>query len=281
MRLVFFGTPLDAVVALRALRDAGHEIVLVVTQPDRRRGRGGRSEPSPVKAAAEELGLAVRTPERAGDITGEVAASGAEVGVVVAFGQLLPEALLRSVPLGFVNVHFSLLPRWRGAAPVERAILAGDAETGVCIMAVEKGLDTGAVFARVSTPIGDDETAGELRARLVALGTDLLVATLPKLVTITPTPQSGTVTSAPKLAVEEFALDFSRPPGELVRLVRAGNPRPGAWTTIDGRRLKVWRARADDHGAFELLEVQPEGRARMSGDAWSRGRRDAPVRFGS
>ena len=281
MRLVFFGTPLDAVVALRALRDAGHEIVLVVTQPDRRRGRGGRSEPSPVKTAAEELGLAVRTPERAGDITGEVAASGAEVGVVVAFGQLLPEALLRSVPLGFVNVHFSLLPRWRGAAPVERAILAGDAETGVCIMAVEKGLDTGAVFARVSTPIGDDETAGELRARLVALGTDLLVATLPKLVTITPTPQSGTVTSAPKLAVEEFALDFSRPPGELVRLVRAGNPRPGAWTTIDGRRLKVWRARADDHGAFELLEVQPEGRARMSGDAWSRGRRDAPVRFGS
>ena len=123
--------------------------------------------------------MPVRTPERAREVTDEVAASGAEVGVVVAFGQILPEPLFAAVPLGFVNVHFSLLPRWRGAAPVERAILAGDAETGVCIMQIEKGLDTGAVFARAATPIGDDETAGELRERLVALGTDLLVDTLP------------------------------------------------------------------------------------------------------
>ena len=286
MRLVYFGTPDDAVPALRALHDAGHEIALVVTQPDRRRGRGGgraggAAEPSPVKAAATALGLPVRTPERAREVTGEVAASGAEVGVVVAFGQLLPEPLFAAVPLGFVNVHFSLLPRWRGAAPVERAILAGDRETGVCIMQIEKGLDTGAVYARAATPIGDDETSGELRERLVALGTDLLIAALPDLATITPEPQVGEPTSADKLTVEEFELDPSHPAEELARIVRAGNPRPGAWTTVDGARLKVWRARVGDDGGLELLEVQPEGRARMPATDWIRGRRGAPVRLGS
>jgi methionyl-tRNA formyltransferase len=223
----------------------------------------------------------VLTPERAREVTDDVAASGADVGVVVAFGQLLPESLFTAVPLGFVNVHFSLLPRWRGAAPVERAILAGDAETGVCIMEIEKGLDTGAVFARATTPIDDEETAGELRERLVAMGTDLLVDTLPTIATITPEPQVGEPTSADKLTVEEFELDFSRPPEALVRVVRAGNPRPGAWTTVDGRRLKVWRARVADDGSFEPLEVQPEGKARMSSDAWMRGRQGAAVRFGS
>jgi methionyl-tRNA formyltransferase len=281
VRLVYFGTPADAVPALRALHDAGHEIALVVTQPDKRRGRRGSTGPSPVKAAAEALGLPVRTPDRAREVTGEVAASGADIGVVVAFGQLLPESLFTAVPLGFVNVHFSLLPRWRGAAPVERAILAGDAETGVCIMEIEKGLDTGAVYARTTTPIDDEETAGELRERLVALGTDLLVDTLPHIGSITPTPQAGEPTSADKLTVEEFELDFSRPPAELARLVRAGNPRPGAWSTVDGRRLKVWRARVAGDGSFELLEVQPEGKARMSNEAWVRGRQGAPVRFGS
>jgi methionyl-tRNA formyltransferase len=273
VRLVFFGTPDDAVPALRALHDAGHDIPLVVTQPDRRRGRRGGAEPSAVRAAAEALGLAVRTPERAREVTDEVAATGADVGVVVAFGQLLPEPLFTSVPLGFVNVHFSLLPRWRGAAPVERAILAGDRETGVCIMQIGKGLDTGPVYARARTPISDDETAGELRLRLVRLGTDLLVDTLPKLPTVTPEPQVGEPTHADKLTVEEFELDFARPADELVRLVRAGNPRPGAWTTVDGKRLKVWRARVADGGRFEPLEVQPEGRARMPGTAWLRGRR--------
>jgi methionyl-tRNA formyltransferase len=273
VRLVFFGTPDDAVPALRALHAAGHDIPIVVTQPDRRRGRGGATEPSPVKAAAAELGLTVRTPERAREVTDEVAASGADLGVVVAFGQLLPESLITALPLGFVNVHFSLLPRWRGAAPVERAILAGDSETGVCIMQVEKQLDAGAVFVRATTPIGDEETAGELRARLVAVGTDLLLRTLPDIPTITPEPQVGEPTYADKLTVEEFELDFSRPPAELVRVVRAGNPRPGAWTTVDGKRIKVWRARVAENRAFELVEVQPEGKARMSGDAWSRGRR--------
>ncbi|GIU87896.1 MAG: hypothetical protein KatS3mg009_2411 [Acidimicrobiia bacterium] len=143
MRVVYLGTPDDAVGPLRALVAAGHEVALVVTQPDRRRSRGGRADPSPVRRAAEELGLPVRVPARAREVVGDVRASGADAGVVVAFGQLLPVALLEAVPLGFVNVHFSLLPRWRGAAPVERAILAGDDETGVCLMRVEEGLDTG------------------------------------------------------------------------------------------------------------------------------------------
>ncbi len=164
---------------LRALVDAGHDIAFVVTQPDRRRGRRTATEPSPVKAAATELGIEVRTPQRARELVDDVAASGAELGVVVAFGQILPTALLDALPLGFVNLHFSLLPRWRGAAPVERAMLAGDAETGVAVMRVEAGLDTGPVFATVRVPIGPTVTAGALREHLVAAGTDLLVTTLP------------------------------------------------------------------------------------------------------
>ena len=281
MRITFFGTPDDAVPSLRALHAAGHDIALVVTQPDRRRGRGKGLVPSPVKVAALELGLAVRTPERAKEVRDEVAASGAEVGVVVAFGQILPESLFTAVPLGFVNVHFSLLPRWRGAAPVERAILAGDAETGVCIMAIAKGLDTGDVYARAATPIVPHETAGELGERLVELGTELLLDTLPNLSSITPVPQTGEPTYADKLTVEEFELDWSQPPEELDRMIRAGNPRPGAWTTVDGKRLKVWRARVTDDGALEMLEVQPEGRARMQFDEWIRGRRGEPFELGT
>ena len=206
-----------------------------------------------MKTAAAELGVPVRTPERSSEVVDEVAASGVELGVVVAFGQLLPVALLDVVPHGFVNVHFSLLPRWRGAAPVERAMLAGDTETGVCIMALEAGLDTGPVYARATTSIAPDETAGELRARLVALGTALLLATVPDVATGTPDPQVGEPTYAEKLTVEEFKLDWSKPASELARMVRAGNPRPGAWTVDHGRRVKVWRARAHEtrrrHGA--------------------------------
>jgi methionyl-tRNA formyltransferase len=279
VRLVYLGSPADAVPPLRGLHGAGHEIALVVTQPDRRRGRGGATEPTPVRAAAEELGLAVRTPERAREVTAEIAASGAQLGVVVAFGQVLPEALFTSLPLGFVNLHFSLLPRWRGAAPVERAILAGDTETGVCVMQIERGLDTGPVYARAVTPIGETETAGELRDRLVALGTELLVATVPEIAQLAPEPQVGVPTHAEKLTADEFELDLARSPEELVRIVRAGNPRPGAWTTVDGQRLKVWRARVDD-GVFVPVEVQPEGRARMAFAAFARGRR-GPARLGS
>jgi len=300
VRLVFFGTPADAVPALEALHAAGHEIALVVTQPDKRRGRGSEPSPSPVRAAAEALDLPVRTPEKSREVVDDVAASGAEVGVVVAFGQLLPPALLEAVPHGFVNVHFSLLPRWRGAAPVERAVLAGDRETGVCIMALEAGLDTGPVFARERTAIGAQETAGELRTRLVALGTDLLVATLPRVPTTVPEPQQGEPTYADKLSVEEFALDWEQSAEELARVVRAGNPRPGAWTTDHGTRLKLWRVRplsacidaepgtvfghtrvATGEGALELVEVQPEGRRAMDGNAWLAGRRAADPLLGT
>jgi methionyl-tRNA formyltransferase len=300
VRVVFFGTPADAVPALEALHAAGHEIALVVTQPDKRRGRGSEPSPSPVRGAAEALELPVRTPEKAREVLDEVAASGAELGVVVAFGQLLPPALLEALPHGFVNVHFSLLPRWRGAAPVERAVLAGDRETGVCIMALEAGLDTGPVFACERTPIGAQETAGERRARLVGLGTELLVATLPRVPEAKPAPQTGEPTYAEKLTVEEFALDWERSAEELARVVRAGNPRPGAWTTDHGTRLKLWRARAlsagidappgtvfghtrvaTGDGALELVEVQPEGRRAMDANAWLAGRRAPDALLGT
>ncbi len=287
--------------ALRAVVAAGHEVALVVTQPDRRRGRGAEATPSPVKAAALELALPVRTPERAREVEDEVRALDADLGVVVAFGQLLPVPLLEATRHGFVNVHFSLLPRWRGAAPVERAILAGDAMTGVCVMQLEAGLDTGPVYSRAQTPIAPDETAGELRARLIELGTDLLLDTLPKIASSTPEPQTGDATHAAKLTVEEFRIDPLATTEELVLLVRAGSPRPGAWAVVDGRRLKVWRAHrrpADtaptppkepgetDHvvgvvdrdgglvtadGVLDLDVVQPEGKAAMPAAAWLAG----------
>ncbi|HEX6311618.1 MAG TPA: methionyl-tRNA formyltransferase [Acidimicrobiia bacterium] len=279
MRIVFLGTPDDAVPTLHALVGAGHDVALVVTQPDRRRGRGAATGPSPVKAAALELGLPVRSPRRASEVVDEVRATGAELGAVVAFGQLLPDALLECLPHGFVNLHFSLLPRWRGAAPVERAILAGDTETGVCVMRIDAGLDTGPVFARERTPIASGETAGELRARLVEIGTRLMVETLPHVPELDPRPQEGEPTYADKLEVAEFELDWSRPATELLRVIRAGNPRPGAWTTVGGARLKIWRARIGDDGAIEPLEVQPEGKPHMSWADWKRGH-GADVRLG-
>lgn len=253
--------------------------------------------PSPVKAAALELGIAVRTPERVTEIETEIRSSGAQLGVVVAFGQILKPSVLAAVPGGFLNLHFSLLPRWRGAAPVERAILAGDQETGVCLMQLDPGMDTGPVLARRSVTIGIDETAGELSNRLVDLGTDLLVTSLDELETLTPVPQADGATTAARLTVAEFELDWTQPGEVLARCVRAGNPRPGAWTMIDGQRLKVWRAAAsadsDDEdarsgqpglvlsggrivtgsGILRLLEVQPDGKAKMAGAAWAVGRR--------
>ena len=296
MRLVYLGTPSDAAPPLRALHAAGHDVALVVTQPDRRRGRGSGTTPSPIKDVALELGIPQRTPERAVEVVDEVTALGADLGVVVAFGQLLPGALLAACRLGFVNLHFSLLPRWRGAAPVERAVLAGDDETGVCVMALDEGLDTGPVYDCVRTSISLDESAGELRARLVDLGTELLVQTVPRVEQRTPRPQEGEATHAPKLTVEEFRLDARRPAEELMRLVRAGNPRPGAWATVGGRRLKVLRAHAapldasdrsgvvgqidrdgvlgTSDGVLVFDEVQPEGRGVMSASAWRAGLRD-------
>jgi len=290
MRIVYLGSPADAVPPLRALVAAGHEVALVVTRPDARRGRGAGETGSPVKVAATELGLDVVTPVKSSDAIADLEASGATLGVVVAYGQILRPAFLAALPDGFVNLHFSLLPRWRGAAPVERAVLAGDAETGVCLMAVEEGLDTGGVYAEARVTIGPEETAGELHDRLVAAGTQLLVDHLDAVPGAQPVPQVGEPTYAEKLTVDEFGLDPSRSAEELARLVRAGNPRPGAWCTVAGRRLKVWRAHATmdvtgatagsltkagelvtARGLLVLDEVQPEGKRAMTGAAFVAG----------
>jgi methionyl-tRNA formyltransferase len=265
-----------AVPPLRALVDAGFEVLLVVSRADRRRGRGGAVSPSPVKAAALELGLPVT------DSVDDALAVGADLGVVVAFGRIIKPHVLAELPM--VNLHFSLLPRWRGAAPVERALLAGDERTGVCVMDVEEGLDTGGTYACLEVPIGPETTAAELRAELVEVGTRLLVDTLVAGLG-TPAPQVGEPTYAEKIDPAELEIDWSRPAAEIDRLVRLG----GAWTTHHGRRLKVWRVGADGgvpvptgDGPLSLVEVQPEGKGRMAAADWARGARLGDgVRFGT
>jgi methionyl-tRNA formyltransferase len=298
VRLVFFGTPAPAVPVLNGLAGAGHDVALVVTQPERRRGRGAGVVPSPVQEAATELGLAVRTPNRAREVLDDLTGAHVDAGVVTAFGQLLPAALLEAVPFGLLNLHLSVLPRWRGAAPVERAILAGDAETGVSVMRLDPGLDTGPVFTVARTPIGADETAGELTGRLISLGIPRLLDVLEHLPEWEPTPQVGDATYAEKLTVDEFHLDPTRPADELARVVRAGNPRPGAWLLVDGKRVKVLRATASPtadaapapyavvgppaalqtaRGELRIDEVQVEGRRPTPGDAWLAGYRQRHV----
>jgi methionyl-tRNA formyltransferase len=279
LRLAYLGTPEAAVPPLRALVDAGHEVALVVSQADKKRGRGGALVPSPVKAAALELGIPVTA--RVADVVD----AGVELGVVVAFGRLIKPDVLACVPM--INVHFSLLPRWRGAAPVERAILAGDRETGVGIMQLEEGLDTGPLYAEERLAIGEHETADELRARLVDVGTGLLVDVLARPLP-TPTPQAGEPTYAAKNEPDELRIDWTRSAEEIDRLIRIGR----AWTTFRGARLRVLRARPTvatlapgvidgaivgaGRGAIELLEVQPEGKAAQPAAAWRNGARLQP-----
>ena len=274
MKLVYLGTPEMAVPPLRALVEAGHEVVVVVTRVDKRRGRGSEVSPSPVKAAALELGLPVS--HSVDDLLAAVSDGGAELGVVVAFGQIIKPHVLDVIPM--VNLHFSLLPRWRGAAPVERALLAGDDVTGVCVMAVEEGLDTGGVYARREVPIGAETTAVELRATLVAVGTTLLVDTLAQPLSIDgPEPQVGEVTHAAKFTASDFEIDWSKPADDIHRLVRVG----GAWTTFRQKRLKINAARLVD-GVLVATTVQPEGKAAMSFESWRIGARPAPDElFGS
>jgi len=265
---------------LRALVRAGHEVVVVVTRPDRRRGRGGALLPSPVKATATELGLPVT--EKVDDVIG----AGAELGVVVAYGRLIRPHVLRALPM--VNLHFSLLPRWRGAAPVERAILAGDAVTGVCVMALEEGLDTGPLYACEERNVGEEETVEEVRGALAETGTRMLVDLLARGLPV-PVAQVGEPTYAAKIEPEEHHLDWSRPAAELHRVVRLGH----AWTWFRGRRLRVLRARSTGGttvlepgqldpvdllvgtgaGILELLEVQPEGKGAQAAAAWRNGAR--------
>jgi len=285
-RLAYLGNPEAAVPPLRALVDAAPsvdlEVALVVTSPPRRRGRRSDPTPTPVGAAALDLGLPV-----AHDL-GALGDDGFDLAVVVAYGQLIPVDLLARIPM--VNLHFSLLPRWRGAAPVERALMAGDQETGVCLMDVAEGLDTGGVRARVATPIGSDDTAADLRERLSGLGAELLVDWLRGFVADGPgvaEPQAGEPTWAHKLDRTDLWLDWDRTADELHRLVRVG----GAHTTFRGEPLKAWVAEpaaapgdvppgtlvgdvvATGDGGLRLIEVQPAGRTRMAFGAWAVGAR--------
>jgi len=269
--LAYLGTPDMSVPPLRALVAAGFDVEIVVTRADKRRGRGGELVPSPVKAAAAELGLQVS--HRVDDILGR----NVELGVVVAFGQIIKPHVLEKVPM--VNLHFSLLPRWRGAAPVERAMLAGDPVTGVCLMQLEEGLDTGPVYARREVLIAAETTGDGLRARLVETGTELLVASLTAGLG-TPSAQVGEPTYAAKMSADDWRIDWKQSPTQVDRLVRLG----GAWTTFRGKRLKVVEAvlvgdRADDVldgdcvGGLRLRRVQPEGKPSMSFADFARGAR--------
>lgn len=296
MRVVFMGTPEAAVPSLGSVAER-FDVAAVYTRPDRPRGRGRRVIPSPVKAAALELGLDVVQPASLKGEVDRLAPLDADAIVVVAYGMILPAAVLGVPRLGCVNVHFSLLPRWRGAAPVERAILAGDADTGVTTMLMDEGMDTGPILLQWTTPISDDDTAGTVTGRLAAMGARLLVDTLEALEagTISPVPQAAEgATLAPKITPEEAELEFTQGAEALWRRVRAFDPAPGAFTRLGGGRLKIWRARvvpgvgepgtvtgASDEGIdvqtgrdrLRLVEVQPEGKRRMSAAEFVRGHR--------
>jgi methionyl-tRNA formyltransferase len=279
-RIVYLGTPGLAVPPLRALVDAGYEIPLVVSRPDARRGRGKERTASPVKAAATDLGLTVTDDLTALDDVD------ADLAVVVAYGRIIPAAMLDR--LAFVNIHFSLLPRWRGAAPVERAILAGDDVTGVCLMDLDEELDTGAVYRRVETPIGPDETLDELRGRLVELGTTQLVDALAEGLG-EPVAQQGDPVYAAKITAADREIDWEQSAVAIHRRVRVG----GAFTSWNGKRFKIHATRLAEpdasgvvvptgDGSIELIEVQPEGKPRMDAAAWANGARwSADQRFGS
>lgn len=297
LRLVFMGTPAYALPSLEALVAAGHELACVYSQPPRPTRRGQRLEPSAVEARARALGLEVRTPRslRPLDEALAFAALGADAAVVVAYGLILPPAVLAAPRLGCINAHASLLPRWRGAAPIERAIMAGDAETGVTIMRMAEGLDTGPMLLSRRVPIAADTTAGALRERLSLLSAALLIEALDGLArgVLTPTPQDDVAASyAAKLTPADERLDWRRPADELERLVRALNPKPGAHFMHRGERIKVWVAetfdRADgvapgtvlddrlliacaDGSALRPLRLQRPGRNAMPVEALLRG----------
>ncbi|AXC48487.1 methionyl-tRNA formyltransferase [Paracoccus suum] len=278
MRVIVMGTPDFTVPALRALA-ARHDVVCVYSQPARPAGRGQVPRPSPVARAAEALGIEVRTPAKLRDAPAqaEFAALGADVAVVAAYGLILPQAILDAPRLGCLNIHASLLPRWRGAAPIHRAILAGDAETGVAIMQMEAGLDTGPVLAEARTTICPQDTTADLHDRLSAMGAELIVDVLDRLpLPAVPQPAEG-VTYAAKIDKAEARIDWSRPAAEVDRLIRGLSPFPGAWTMAGGERLKLLRSRvvpgsgapgtmldglkiACGTGAIEVLEAQREGK---------------------
>ena len=242
MKVVFMGTPDFSVPVLDALVEAGHEVVCVYCQPPRPAGRGKKDRPTPVHARAEALGLPVRHPvSLKGEAEqAEFAALGADIAVVVAYGLILPQAILDAPTKGCLNIHASLLPRWRGAAPIHRAIMSGDAATGICIMQMEAGLDTGPVLLRKETPIGETETTDHLHDRLSTMGADCIVEALSALETLTPEvqPEDG-VTYASKIDKAEAAVDWAKPAIEISRQIRGLATFPGAWTTHKGERIKL------------------------------------------
>ena len=248
-RVVFAGTPAFAASALRAVLDAGHEVALVLTQPDRPAGRGLKPRPSEVKALALERGLTVVQPAtlRSPESSALLRAANAPLMIVAAYGLMLPQAVLDVFALGCINIHASLLPRWRGAAPIQRAILAGDGETGICIMRMDAGLDTGPVYLRESIPIESEDTAGTLHDKLAALGGRCIVRALPAIASgeleARPQPSEG-VTYARKIEKSEAPIDWSCSAREISTKVRAFNPFPVASTTLRGEVLRIWRARA-------------------------------------
>ena len=253
MRVVFMGTPEFSVPVLDALLEAGHEVAAVYCQPPRPAGRGKKDRPTPVQARAEALGLEVRHPV---SLKGEVEqtdfdALNADVAVVVAYGLILPQAILDAPKHGCLNIHASLLPRWRGAAPIHRAIMAGDRETGVCIMQMEAGLDTGPVLLRKATEIGVRETTGELHDRLSQMGARAIVEVLDRLGDLVPEPQPDMgVTYAEKIDKAEARVDWTRPAAEVDAHIRGLSPFPGAWCEMDGTRIKLLASeRAEGAGA--------------------------------
>lgn len=274
-RLVFAGTPEFAVPALDALLHAGHEVAAVFTQPDRPAGRGRRLAPPPVKRRALAAGVPVHQPRSLKDSDSQALLRGLapELMVVVAYGLLLPRAVLDIPPRGCLNIHASLLPRWRGAAPIQRAILAGDQQTGISIMQMDEGLDTGPVLLKKKLPIGPEDTAATLHERLARLGGEAIVEALARLEELEPVPQfDGHASYAPKLDKAEARIDWSRPAARLAREVRAFNPWPVSHTLLDGGLLRVWAARPAGPGRpgaapGTILAAGPEGlRVATGGD---------------
>lgn len=302
LRLIFMGTPDFAVPSLVALHAAGHDIVAVYTREPKPGGRRGLDlVPTPVERKARELGLPVLTPKtlRTAEALAAFAAFQADAAVVVAYGMILPKAILDAPRLGCFNVHASLLPRWRGAAPIHRAIMAGDPESGVSIMQMDEGLDTGAMAMREAMPIGDDMTTGELHDALSGLGARMMPVALSAAergtLAATPQPADG-VTYADKISKAETRIDWSKPAGNVHNHIRGLSPFPGAWFELDGMRIKVLRstlaggsgapgAALDDNlaiacgdGAVRLLQVQRAGSKAMAAEEFLRG---TPVRRGA
>ena len=267
MRIAFAGTPVFAALALQGLIDARFEVALVLTQPDRPAGRGLRESHGPVKQLALRHGLSIAQPAslRSEEAVAVLRSSGAQAMVVAAYGLILPPAVLDIHPSGCINIHASLLPRWRGAAPIQRAILAGDGQTGISIMRMERGLDTGPVYLAKILPILPDDSAGSLHDRLAALGARCIVESLPQIVqgTLDPVAQPAVgITYANKIAKSEAAIDWRRDALDVERQVRAFNPSPGAFSLLGNDAVKIWRAYGSNGGQGapgEILRYGPDG----------------------